>query len=153
VLTQEQPLSPLEKLDRTNPPTILQTPPQSDYPFSKSPCHPFNPAPRAVSPPAAPSSQSSCPSPSPCTRPCPRSCRLVKVGGQCRRRSYHGVCWRSIHVLWCRRGRCRCSGIAAARAVVACGVCLPVRQVRAVSRGRAEAEGAYHGGTSGPMRW
>ena len=32
----------------------------------------------------------------------------------------------SIRISWCQRGRCRRSGIEAARAAAACGVCLPV---------------------------
>ena len=32
----------------------------------------------------------------------------------------------SIRISWCRRGRCLYSGIGAARAVAACGVCRPV---------------------------
>jgi len=75
---------------------------------------------RAVS-----SSQSSYSLPAPYTHPFQHSCKRAAAGGRYMKRSCHGGCWMTIRILWCRRGRCLCSGIGAARVVAGCGVCLP----------------------------
>lgn len=70
--------------------------------------------------------RSSYPSPAPYTHPSQHSCKRAAAGGRYRKRSCHGGCWMTIRILWCRRGRCLCSGIGAARVVAGCGVCLPI---------------------------
>lgn len=92
--------------------------------FSQTPV--YHNSPRAVFPQAESSSQSSYTAPSPYSRPCLSPCIQATVGGQCSWRSYRDGCWRSIRILSCQRGRCRRSGLAAARAAVARGVCRPV---------------------------